>query len=38
MAKNLPFCVGYMGSIPGQETKIPPAKEQRNLQATTGES
>ena len=38
MAKNLPFCVGYMGSIPGQGTKIPPAKEQLNLQATARES
>ena len=36
--KNLPGNAGDVGSIPGQGTKIPHAKEQLSLHASTRES
>ena len=37
MVKKPPCNTGDLGSIPGQETKIPHASEQLSLQATTAE-
>ena len=37
MVKNLPSNAGYVGSIPGQGTKILHATEQLSLQAATTE-
>ena len=37
MAKNLPTNAGEVGSIPGQGTKIPHAKEQLSLSVATTE-
>ena len=37
VVKNLPSNAGYMGSIPGQGTKIPHAAGQLNLRAATTE-
>ena len=37
VVKNLPSNAGTTGSIPGQGTKIPPAKRQLRLSDTTTE-